>query len=134
VNRVGFGSTRPGQRGSGPVEGPKYDGKHLHNLMRKLLGKKRLHDTLTNIVIMTYDIKSSKGVTFSSHEIFFFQYLQIMTINCFRLIWIIETFLVVKKISEARCPPFWHMHLDFSSTNLSTLPRFPNGPHFNHEI
>ncbi|KAK3424048.1 hypothetical protein EUGRSUZ_F00812 [Eucalyptus grandis] len=50
------------------LRSPKYDGKHLHNLMRKLLGKKRLHDTLTNIVIMTYDIKSSKGVTFSTRQ------------------------------------------------------------------
>ncbi|GAB2291388.1 Proteolipid protein 2 [Dionaea muscipula] len=51
------------------VEGPKYDGKYLHNLLNEKLGDTRLSQTLTNIVIPTFDIKYMQPVIFSSYEV-----------------------------------------------------------------
>ncbi|XP_010548404.1 PREDICTED: patatin-like protein 1 [Tarenaya hassleriana] len=51
------------------LSGPKYDGKYLHELLRKLLGDKRLHQTLTNVVIPTFDIKKLQPAIFSSYQI-----------------------------------------------------------------
>ncbi|PON43971.1 Patatin-related protein [Parasponia andersonii] len=48
--------------------GPKYDGKYLHNLITKLLGTTRLHETLTNVVIPTFDIKKLQPTIFSSYQ------------------------------------------------------------------
>ncbi|KAL3819087.1 hypothetical protein ACJIZ3_004992 [Penstemon smallii] len=49
--------------------GPKYDGKYLHKLIRDNLGQTRLHQTLTNVVIPTFDIKNMQPIIFSSFEI-----------------------------------------------------------------
>ena len=49
--------------------GPKYDGKYLHNLIRKLLGTTRLHETLTNVVIPAFDIKKLQPTIFSSYRV-----------------------------------------------------------------
>ncbi|KAK9946546.1 hypothetical protein M0R45_012007 [Rubus argutus] len=49
--------------------GPKYDGKYLHRLVRERLGDKKLHQTLTNVVIPTFDIKNLQPTIFSSFEI-----------------------------------------------------------------
>ncbi|XP_061343194.1 patatin-like protein 2 isoform X2 [Gastrolobium bilobum] len=49
--------------------GPKYDGKYLHEVVREKLGETRLHETLTNIVIPTFDIKSLQPTIFSSYQI-----------------------------------------------------------------
>ncbi|KAK3423174.1 hypothetical protein EUGRSUZ_F00262 [Eucalyptus grandis] len=51
------------------VAGPKYDGKYLHDVVREELGDKRLHQTLTNIVIPTFDIKSLQPTIFSSYQV-----------------------------------------------------------------
>jgi patatin-like phospholipase/acyl hydrolase len=40
--------------------GPKYNGKYLHSLVKEKLGNTRLHQTLTNVVIPTFDIKQVK--------------------------------------------------------------------------
>lgn len=37
--------------------GPKYDGKDLRKLLRKILGSRTLHETVTRVVIPTFDIK-----------------------------------------------------------------------------
>ncbi|KAG5623976.1 hypothetical protein H5410_009194 [Solanum commersonii] len=50
------------------INGPKYDGKYLHALIKRLLGGTRLHDTLTAVVIPTFDIKTLQPVIFSSYE------------------------------------------------------------------
>lgn len=50
------------------VFGPKYDGKYLHSLLRAKLGNLRLHQTLTNVVIPTFDIKQLQPIIFSSFE------------------------------------------------------------------
>ncbi|GER30867.1 patatin family protein [Striga asiatica] len=47
--------------------GPKYDGKYLHALTRQMLGNTRLHETLTNVVITSFDIKKLQPAIFSSY-------------------------------------------------------------------
>ncbi|XP_008218212.2 PREDICTED: patatin-like protein 2 [Prunus mume] len=48
---------------------PKYNGKYFHKLVKEKLGDKHLHDTLTNVVIPTVDIKPPRPVIFSSSEL-----------------------------------------------------------------
>ncbi|KAK9136068.1 hypothetical protein Syun_015398 [Stephania yunnanensis] len=50
------------------VMGPKYDGKYLKGLLDKLLKDLKLHQTLTNVVIPTFDIKRLQPIVFSSFE------------------------------------------------------------------
>nr|GMD94544.1 patatin-like protein 2 [Ipomoea batatas] len=47
---------------------PKYDGKYLHSLVKEELKDIRLKDTLTNVVIPTFDIKCLQPVIFSTYE------------------------------------------------------------------
>ncbi|KAK4423839.1 Patatin-like protein 2 [Sesamum alatum] len=49
--------------------GPKYDGNYLHSLIKEKLGDVKLHETLTDVVIPTFDIKSLQPVIFSSYEV-----------------------------------------------------------------
>ncbi|KAI0495269.1 hypothetical protein KFK09_025419 [Dendrobium nobile] len=49
--------------------GPKYDGKYLHSLIKGILGDTKLHQTLTNVVIPTFDIKLLQPTIFSSFEV-----------------------------------------------------------------
>jgi patatin-like phospholipase/acyl hydrolase len=49
--------------------GPKYDGKYLHSVIKEKLGRTRLHQTLTNVVIPTFDIKRLQPTIFSSYEV-----------------------------------------------------------------
>ncbi|KAA8528557.1 hypothetical protein F0562_035912 [Nyssa sinensis] len=51
------------------IRGPKYDGKYLHSLVKEKLGNKRLHQTLTNVVIPTFDIKALQPAIFSTYEL-----------------------------------------------------------------
>ncbi|XP_050388325.1 patatin-like protein 2 [Argentina anserina] len=51
------------------VKGPKYDGKYLHNIVKEKLGDIRLKETLTNVVIPTFDIKRLQPIIFSSYEV-----------------------------------------------------------------
>ncbi|PQQ18187.1 patatin-like protein 1 isoform X1 [Prunus yedoensis var. nudiflora] len=51
------------------LTGPKYDGKYLHKLIRKIVGDKRLDQTLTNVVIPTFDVKKLLPVIFSSYQV-----------------------------------------------------------------
>ncbi|XP_006660213.2 patatin-like protein 2 [Oryza brachyantha] len=50
------------------MSGPKYDGKYLHSVVQKLLGDKRVNQTLTNVVIPTFDIKLLQPITFSRFD------------------------------------------------------------------
>ncbi|XP_021897612.1 patatin-like protein 1 [Carica papaya] len=54
------------QRG---LRGPKYDGEYLREIVRKTLGETRLHQTLTNVVIPTFDIKELQPTLFSSYQV-----------------------------------------------------------------
>ncbi|KAI8549796.1 hypothetical protein RHMOL_Rhmol06G0053200 [Rhododendron molle] len=49
--------------------GPKYNGNYLHSLINDVLGKTRLHQSLTNIVIPTFDIKNQQPTIFSSYQV-----------------------------------------------------------------
>lgn len=49
--------------------GPKYDGKYLHGVLKERLGNTRLNQTLTNVVIPTFDIKKLQPIIFSSYEV-----------------------------------------------------------------
>ncbi|KAK8624337.1 hypothetical protein V6N13_065684 [Hibiscus sabdariffa] len=52
-----------------PLWGPKYDGVYLHKIVREMLGETRLDQTLTNIVIPTFDIKQLQPRIFSSYKV-----------------------------------------------------------------
>jgi patatin-like phospholipase/acyl hydrolase len=57
------------------MSGPSYDGKHLHEVVREKLGSTRLHQTLTNVVIPTFDIKWLQPTIFSSYEVSLFPFI-----------------------------------------------------------
>ncbi|URE20746.1 Patatin group A-3 [Musa troglodytarum] len=48
--------------------GPKHDGKYLHSKIQELLGDTKLSQTLTNVVIPTFDIKLLQPIIFSTFE------------------------------------------------------------------
>ncbi|GAY52431.1 hypothetical protein CUMW_141710 [Citrus unshiu] len=48
--------------------GPKYDGKYLRTLVNELLGDVTVKETLTNVVIPTFDIKLLQPVIFSTTD------------------------------------------------------------------
>ncbi|KVI06666.1 Acyl transferase/acyl hydrolase/lysophospholipase [Cynara cardunculus var. scolymus] len=50
------------------LTGPKYDGVYLHELIQETVGNIRLHETLTNVVIPTFDIKRMQPTIFSSYQ------------------------------------------------------------------
>ncbi|WOK97659.1 patatin-like protein 2 isoform X2 [Canna indica] len=52
----------------GSVTGPKYDGKYLHSLIQGLVGKTKLSETVTDIVIPAFDIKLLQPTIFSTYE------------------------------------------------------------------
>ncbi|KMZ74423.1 putative Patatin T5 [Zostera marina] len=47
---------------------PKYNGKYLHKLIEQLLGEIKLDQTITNIIIPTFDIKKMQPIIFSTME------------------------------------------------------------------
>lgn len=49
--------------------GPKYDGKYLHGVVTEKFRETRLADTLTNVVIPTFDIKHLQPKIFSTYEV-----------------------------------------------------------------
>ncbi|XP_075648685.1 patatin-like protein 2, partial [Castanea sativa] len=51
------------------LTGPKYDGQYLHKILKDKLGDTHLHQTLTNVVIPTYDIKLRQPTIFSSYKV-----------------------------------------------------------------
>ncbi|KAK4755958.1 hypothetical protein SAY87_009715 [Trapa incisa] len=51
------------------VIGPNYSGKYLHKVVGELLGEKKLHETITNIVVPTFDIKILQPTIFSSYQL-----------------------------------------------------------------
>ncbi|KAK1263313.1 Patatin-3-Kuras 1 [Acorus gramineus] len=50
------------------IKGPKYDGKYLQSLVRDVLGEMRLDQTLTKVVIPTFDIKLLQPTIFTTYE------------------------------------------------------------------
>ncbi|XP_019176926.1 PREDICTED: patatin-like protein 1 [Ipomoea nil] len=60
-----FGTIR---RGLASSLGPKYDGKYLHEVVQERLGNTRLHQTLTPIVIPTFDITNFQPHVFTNYQ------------------------------------------------------------------
>ncbi|WVZ16607.1 hypothetical protein V8G54_009589 [Vigna mungo] len=54
---------------SRPGNGPQFDGEFLHNITRELFKDTRLSQTLTNVVIPTFDMKRQKPVIFSNYKL-----------------------------------------------------------------
>ncbi|KDP31895.1 hypothetical protein JCGZ_12356 [Jatropha curcas] len=52
----------------GEVLGPKYDGKYLRSLTNQLLGDLTLKETLTDVIIPTFDIKLLQPIIFSTDD------------------------------------------------------------------
>ncbi|KAK4584545.1 hypothetical protein RGQ29_022314 [Quercus rubra] len=52
----------------GEVVGPKYDGKYLRSLTNGLLGNLTVKQTLTDVIIPTFDIKLLQPVIFSTND------------------------------------------------------------------
>ncbi|PUZ72943.1 hypothetical protein GQ55_2G435900 [Panicum hallii var. hallii] len=48
--------------------GPKYDGKFLRSKIQSLLGATRMHETLTNVFIPTFDVKNLQPTIFSTFD------------------------------------------------------------------
>ena len=51
------------------LTGPEYDGQYLHKILKEKLRDTHLHQTLTNVVIPTYDIKLRQTTIFSSYKV-----------------------------------------------------------------
>ncbi|KAI4296920.1 hypothetical protein L6164_036837 [Bauhinia variegata] len=49
--------------------GPKYDGKYLHRILMEKLGDTRLHQTVTNVVVPTFDVRRLQPTIFSSFKV-----------------------------------------------------------------
>ncbi|OEL24100.1 Patatin-like protein 1 [Dichanthelium oligosanthes] len=47
---------------------PRYNGKYLRRTIRSMLGETRVRDTLTNVVIPTFDIKLQQPIIFSTYD------------------------------------------------------------------
>lgn len=51
------------------LTGPKYNGKYLHSIIKEKLGDMRMHQTLTKVVIPTFDIKRLQPTIFSTYQV-----------------------------------------------------------------
>ena len=51
------------------LAGPKYDGKYLHQVLQDQLGETRLSETLTHVVIPTFDIKTFQPTVFTTCDV-----------------------------------------------------------------
>ena len=53
----------------GTVTGPKYDGKYLKTMVKDLLGNLTLKQTLTDVIIPTFDVKRLQPIIFSTDDV-----------------------------------------------------------------
>lgn len=51
---------------------PKYDGEGLCKVVTEKLGGRKLHETVTNVVVPTFDIKRNKPVIFSTSKVYLY--------------------------------------------------------------
>jgi hypothetical protein len=49
--------------------GPRYNDKYLRSKLRSMLGRTRLGDTLTNVVIPTFDVRLFQPIIFSTYDV-----------------------------------------------------------------
>uniref|UniRef100_A0A0E0I3T0 Patatin n=1 Tax=Oryza nivara TaxID=4536 RepID=A0A0E0I3T0_ORYNI len=50
------------------ARGPKYDGRYLRGVVRRMLDETTVGDTLTNVVVPTFDVRLLQPVIFSTYE------------------------------------------------------------------
>lgn len=109
------------------LSGPKYDGKYLHKIVREKLGGIKLHQTLTNVVIPTFDIKILQPVIFSSYKVIHFLF---QTSNGAFIFHYFCGFVTFCRFSSGegeakyRCPALRYLHLNLSSTYLPSCSLF----------
>jgi len=48
---------------------PRYNGKCLRNLIMSMLGETRVSDTLTNVIIPTFDVRLLQPIIFSTYDV-----------------------------------------------------------------
>ncbi|CAN6338542.1 unnamed protein product [Urochloa humidicola] len=48
--------------------GPKYDGEYLRTVTREVLGDRRVNETVTNVIIPTFDVKLQQPIIFSTSD------------------------------------------------------------------
>lgn len=48
---------------------PRYSGKYLHGKIIDMLGDTRMCDTLTDVVIPTFDVKLLQPIIFSTYDV-----------------------------------------------------------------
>lgn len=63
---------------------PKYDGEGLRKVVRGKLGNHRLQETVTNVVVPTFDIKRNQPVVFSTSKVLYYTKLakpDVLTMN-----------------------------------------------------
>ena len=82
---------------------PRYSGKYLRSTIRSMLGETRVSDTLTNVVIPTFDIKLLQPIIFSTYDV--------------RFIANISPIESMKSICTIHQPP-WSIDLQARSTPL----------------
>uniref|UniRef100_A0ACD6A4S3 Uncharacterized protein n=1 Tax=Avena sativa TaxID=4498 RepID=A0ACD6A4S3_AVESA len=63
-----YGLLTPVTKLFGAVMGPKYDGKFLHDKIKSLTNDVTVADTVTNIIVPTFDIKFLQPVIFNTYE------------------------------------------------------------------
>lgn len=56
------------------MAGPKYDGKYLRALLRRQLGNITMSQTLTNVLLTTFDIKRLQPVMFTTIDVRILKY------------------------------------------------------------
>lgn len=106
------------------IIGPRYDGKYLHELIRRNLGETRLHQTLTNVVIPTFDIKRLQPTIFSSYKVrnpFFGERMHSQL-----HMYVYLMFSAGKEQPITWCPAFRYLHRHLCSSNLPSSIRLPN--------
>ena len=92
------------------LNGPKYDGKYLHQLVKGILGQTRLHQALTNVVIPTFDIKNLQPVLFSSFMVLsLYLYLFIYSLFIYSLL--IYLCIIIYSLRSIMFFPFGIFHL-----------------------
>ncbi|KAM0915104.1 hypothetical protein ACQ4PT_011122 [Festuca glaucescens] len=63
-----YGLLNPVANLLGAVMGPKYDGKFLHDKIKNLTNNVTIADTVTNMIVPTFDIKALQPILFNTYE------------------------------------------------------------------
>lgn len=107
--------------------GPKYSGEYLHKLVKDKLGDTKLHQTLTNVVIPTFDIKRLHPTVFSSYEVVVLSNVKFVLSfsgSSYNSNVLLARMLAVRCMSNLGCMLGGHLHWQCSCTNLLSCSLF----------